>query len=154
MKPRFFTFPLFHSSFLTHSCRLTHLAACFITSPPKDGMQPHPAFFIHCFIVCLNPTQSQKQGVCLRVRGEQLEERAIRVGHVITTSHQSGCAVASGIIVPCLAWRVARLISPGETLSPTINTKPPPLPQPSLLLACPCPPQPSDCTAGDTENTC
>lgn len=78
-------------------------------------MQPHPAFFSHWFIVCLNPVQSQKQGVCLRVRGRGLEERAIRVGRVITTYHQSDCTVASGIIVPCLAWILASLISPGET---------------------------------------
>lgn len=98
---------------VSNTCAVKRLAACFISSPQKDGMQPHPAFFTHCFIVCLNPTQSQKQGVCLRVRDRELEERAIRVGHVITTYHQTACPVATGIIVPSLAWSLASLISPG-----------------------------------------
>jgi len=32
-----------------------------------DGMRPHPAFFTHWFIVCVNPTQAQKAGVCVCV---------------------------------------------------------------------------------------
>lgn len=48
---------------LSHTCTLVHLAC---SSPQKDRKQPHPAFFTHYFIVCLNPTQSQKQGVCLQ----------------------------------------------------------------------------------------
>lgn len=47
------------------SLTATHLVAGFICSPQKDGMPPHPAFFKHWFIVCFNPTQSQKQGVCV-----------------------------------------------------------------------------------------
>lgn len=85
-------------------------------------MQPHPAFFTHWFIVCLNPTQSQKQGVCVMVRG-RVKERAIRVGHVITTYHQSDCTVAGGIIVPSSARSLASLISPGETQTPPLLTQ-------------------------------
>lgn len=99
-------------------CELTHLAACIISSPLKDGMQPHPAFFTHRFIVCLNPTQSQRQGVWMRARRESDQGGTCYYNLSSIRLHGS-----SGIIVLCLAWSLARLISPGETQPPTNNTK-------------------------------
>lgn len=114
--PLFFTIALFYfpsqpTYTHAHSCILLHAS-----SPQKVGIQTHPTFFTHWFIVCLNPTQSQKQGVWVRARDTELgeRERAIRVGHVITIYHQSVCTVASGIIVPSLAWSLASSNSTGE----------------------------------------
>lgn len=81
-------------------------------------MQPHPAFFTHQFIVCLNPTQPQRQGVWTRARRERDQGGTCYYNLSSIRLHGS-----SGIIVPCLAWSLARLISPGETQPPTNNTK-------------------------------
>lgn len=71
-------------------------------------MQPHPGLSVLYFIVCLNPTQSQKQGVCPRLGDAQGSGWDVLLQPVINQTIR--LPVASGIVGSRLAWKVAKLI--------------------------------------------